>query len=35
MAEITGTSVVVVKARLYRARERLREFYQPKNDSET
>jgi RNA polymerase sigma-70 factor (ECF subfamily) len=35
MAEITGTSVVVVKARLYRARERLREFYQPKNDHET
>jgi RNA polymerase sigma-70 factor (ECF subfamily) len=28
MAEATGTSVMAVKARLHRARERLREFYQ-------
>jgi RNA polymerase sigma-70 factor (ECF subfamily) len=35
MAEITGASVVVVKARLYRARERLREFYQPKQNHES
>jgi RNA polymerase sigma-70 factor (ECF subfamily) len=33
MAEITGTSVVVIKARLHRARERLREFYQPSYES--
>ena len=33
MAEIVGTSVVVVKARLHRARERLREFYQPPHES--
>ncbi len=32
MAEITGTSVVVIKARLHRARERLREFYQPAHE---
>jgi len=35
MAEITGTSIVVVKARLYRARERLRKVYQPKTAVET
>lgn len=33
MAEITGTSVVVIKARLHRARERLREYYQPPYES--
>jgi RNA polymerase sigma-70 factor, ECF subfamily len=32
MAAITGTSVVVIKARLHRARERLREFYQPPHE---
>jgi len=33
MAEITGTTVAVIKARLHRARERLREFYQPPHSS--
>jgi RNA polymerase sigma-70 factor (ECF subfamily) len=35
MAEITGTSIVVIKARLYRARERLREYYQPRKNHES
>jgi RNA polymerase sigma-70 factor (ECF subfamily) len=35
MADIVGTSVVVVKARLHRARERLRSFYQPRNAHES
>ena len=33
MAKITGTSVVVIKARLHRARERLREYYQPHHET--
>jgi RNA polymerase sigma-70 factor (ECF subfamily) len=33
MAKITGTSVVVIKARLHRARERLRENYQPHHET--
>ena len=33
MAEATGTSVMAVKARLHRARERLREFYQGPNET--
>ena len=33
MAEATGTTVMAVKARLHRARERLREFYQRPNET--
>ncbi|HWA09544.1 MAG TPA: sigma-70 family RNA polymerase sigma factor [Opitutaceae bacterium] len=33
MAKITGVSAVVVKARLHRARERLREFYHPRHET--
>jgi RNA polymerase sigma-70 factor (ECF subfamily) len=33
MAEATGTSVMAVKARLHRAREKLRQFYQGPNES--
>ena len=33
MAEATGTSVMAVKARLHRAREKLRQFYQGPNET--
>ena len=33
MAEATGTTVMAVKARLHRAREKLREFYQGPNET--
>jgi RNA polymerase sigma-70 factor (ECF subfamily) len=33
MAAATGTSVMAVKARLHRAREKLRQFYQPSHET--
>ncbi|HYP18079.1 MAG TPA: RNA polymerase sigma factor, partial [Opitutus sp.] len=33
MAEATGTTVMAVKARLHRAREKLRQFYQPPHET--
>jgi len=33
MAEATGSSVMAVKARLHRAREKLRKFYQPSHET--